>query len=109
MNNDEKMIAAIQEIVAVFGPGNKEFSTQELKKLISEKYSIKEGSVIPSDYCYNRVNDGIHPAQKPMLLEYLARGHYCCWGLNYPLDRPVYHKDKIVGKCENGKRVLFRE
>ena len=108
MNNDEKMIAAIQEIVAVYGPGNKEFSTQELKKQISEKYHMNEGSVIPSDYCYNLVNDGINPDQKPMLLEYLERGRYRCWGLNYPLNnRPVYHKNQVVGTCENGKRIIF--
>ena len=35
-----------------------EFTTAEIKHLVSEKYNRTPGSIIPSDYCYNKSNKG---------------------------------------------------
>lgn len=105
MTIDEKITAAVQELLSIHGVGYI-CSTAELKAFIQERYDITSGSVIPSDYCYNRVNDGITLA-KPTLFEYVEYGKYRCLGKNYPYDGIVYHKGLVVGRCQNGKREIF--
>ena len=78
--------------------------------MFHEKFGRKESSVIASDYCYNRVNNGI-TLNKPAVFEFLGRDQYRCLGLNYPFNGSIYHKPKgqgefIVGKCVNGERII---
>lgn len=105
MTIDEKMIMAVNEIVTEFG--KHEMTRAELCALLTEKYQVTEGSVIPSDYCYNLVNDGIDPDKKPMLFIHMDKGVYLCVGEHYPYDGPVTHNGKVVGKCRDGVRVLY--
>ena len=107
MNNDEKMIAAVKAIVAEFGSGKHKITTGEWERHMEEQYEMAKGSAKPSDYCYNRVNDGIDPDKKPMLFVCSRRGEYICCGEHYPYNGPVYHNNVIVGHCENGIRRIF--
>ncbi len=74
--------------------------------MLHNKYEVAVGSIIPSDYCYNRVNDGI-ALSKPTLFEYVEAGRYRCLGEHYPYNGSIYHKDLVVGKCESGERKIF--
>ena len=105
MTIDEKMIAAVDEIIAHHGT---EYiaTRQELLTLLHHKYGVATGSIIPSDYCYNRVNDGI-ALSKPTLFEHVEAGRYRCLGEHFPYNGSVYHKDLVVGTCENGVRKIF--
>ena len=58
MTVDQKMVAAVQELIELHGVGY--IATRaELHEFIQERYKITSGSIIPSDYCYNRANKGI--------------------------------------------------
>lgn len=96
----------------------KEFSTKEIRDLIKSKYEINDSSIIPSDYCYNRMNIG--KLQDSQLLdfhifEYVKRGIYIFLGEKYPYDGVIHHKSKgssaelIVGKWDNGERTIYYE
>lgn len=104
MTIDQKIIAAVRELMDVRSVNV--ITRKELIRFIHENYGITEGSIIPSDYCYNRINDGI-TLSKPTLFEYLGGGKYRCLGENYPYNGDIYHKDFVVGKCENGVRKIY--
>lgn len=84
-------------------------SAQELKHHLVTRFGTNESSVIPPDYCYNRVNKGIKFAKHTRFLEYVEPGIYRCLGVNYPFNGPVYAQPKgtneeiIVGNWENGE------
>lgn len=105
MTIDQKMILAVQNLIAGQGLGCV-VSRADLLHLLHEKYQVAAGSVIPSDYCYNRINDGI-ALKKPTLFEFLGGGQYRCLGEGYPYNGKIYHKDQVVGECKNGHRNVF--
>ena len=105
MTIDDKMIQAVDEIITAHGSGHIA-TRREIISFVHNKFGITEGSIIPSDYCYNRVNDGITLA-KPTLFEYVETGKYRCLGVQYPYNGSIYHKELIVGCCENGVRNIF--
>ena len=37
-----------------------EFSCREIIDKVVQKHGCNPGSIIPSDYCYNRINNGIN-------------------------------------------------
>ena len=82
----------------------------ELQRIIGLRFNVVPESVIPSDYCYNRLNNGI-TLKKPTLFEFLGGGRYRCLGENYCYNGPVFHRprgasdDKIVGQCIDGERI----
>lgn len=109
MTIDEQMVEIVNELAKNFGT-DFVITTRELYEIFFKRFGTKEGSVIPSDYCYNRVNNGI-TLNKPAVFEFLGRGKYRCLGLAYPYNGPIYHKPKsqtefIVGKCINGERII---
>ena len=109
MTIDEQIIEIANKLVNEFGTDHI-VSLQEIYQLFFKHYNRNQGSVIPSDYSYNRINNGIQ-INKPAVFEYLGRGQYRCLGLNYPYNGPIYHKPKgqnefIVGKCINGERII---
>ena len=103
----EQMQEVVAELVSKNEPGY-EISAQELKRLLVTCYGANEDSVIPPDYCYNRVNKGITFTKLPRLLVRVDHGMYKCLGENYPFDGPVYAQPKgtkaevIVGCWEKG-------
>ena len=113
---DNLMINYVNDLVKQHWRGY-EIKSKEINEEIIEEISLKYGfdpdSIIPSDYCYNRVNNGINPKKKPTLFEYIEHGKYLCWGENYSYNGPVYHHDKASnseyqwGVCENGVRRKY--
>lgn len=107
MTVDEQMRTIVAEMVSEFGPHH-EISLRELYEMLRARFQTNSGSIIPSDYCYNRVNKGIDFAKKPRLLEYLGDGMYKCLGENYLYSGNVYTREKgvkddiPVGSWENG-------
>jgi|GEM_PF-1064806 len=83
-----------------------EISSKKIKEEISLKYGVNPSSIIPSDYCYNRVNNGIDHKKKPTLFKYIKPGKYSCLGNNYSYNGVVYHKPQKSkwGVCEDGIR-----
>ena len=75
----------------------------------------KDRSLVPSFYCYNRVNE-VQPQTRPALFEHLENGTYRCLGPDdATYDGDILWKEKgsgvekIVGKCTAGERKLFAQ
>ena len=102
MTVDQKMVVAVQEFIGIHGVGYVA-TKSELHDFIHDRYKIASGSIIPSDYCYNRINNGIS-LTKPTLFEHLDRGQYRCLGEGYPYNGSIWHKEQIIGSCVNGVR-----
>lgn len=90
MTIDEKMIAAVNDILATYDPEHL-FTRQELVDLIHNKYGVNKTSILPSSYCYNRTNNGVR-SSTPKLFLHMGRGQYKCVGLNYVYSGPVLHE-----------------
>ena len=68
-------------------------------------------SIFPSDYCYNRTNDG---ASGLHIFELSTDHKYKCLGINYPYTGNIIHKTKLnnvvvyidVGYWEKGTKFL---
>jgi hypothetical protein len=109
MTVDEEMVAYAQEVITTFGQG-KQLSRGQIVDAVNLKFGRTKGSIIPSDYCYNRINNGI-PLSKPALFVHVERSQYKIFGENYPyngdiLHKPMGSKEIVVGQCINGKRVI---
>lgn len=103
MTIDEQMRTIVAEIVSEYGAHYK-ISLKELYELLGARFQTNSGSVIPSDYCYNRVNKDIDFQKKPRLFKFLGEGMYECLGENYLYSGDVENAndDTIVGTWENG-------
>lgn len=107
MTIDEQMKTIVDEIISEYGIHHK-ISLKELYELLGARFQTKSGSIIPSDYCYDRVNKGIDFHKKPRLFAFLGDGMYECLGENYPFNKPAYthgRDDKCdieVGRWNNG-------
>lgn len=111
---DELMIDLVTGFIELFGVGYK-ITPAEIRRIMNDKHGVNPGSVMPYDYCYNRVNKGINIRTKPTLFEYVNHDKgiiYKCLGKNYPYNGDVYHRecghsfDTKVGVCENGERKI---
>lgn len=112
MTIDEQIVEFANEMVRIYGAGHI-VSLQEIYKYFEKTYNRNQGSVIPSDYCYNRINNGIQ-LNKPAVFEYLGNGNYRCYGAGYPFNGTLYHKPKgqneiAAGKVVNGIRKIAPE
>lgn len=103
MTIDEQMRTVVTEIVSEYGVRYK-ISLKELYELLSARFQTNSGSIIPSDYCYNRVNKGIEFHKKPRLFNFLGEGMYECLGENYLYTGDVENASDgtVVGSWENG-------
>ena len=103
MTIDAQMKTIVGEIVSEYGIHYK-ISLKELYELLGARFQTKNGSIIPSDYCYNRVNKGIDFGKKPHLFRFLGDGEYECLGENYPFTGEVYNanNETVVGTWKNG-------
>jgi hypothetical protein len=68
------------------------------------------GSVLPTDRCYNRTNNGIPLDNSPMFI-YEGPGLFRHVGLNHPYTGRVYHKpigepERVVGQRTEGRLEL---
>ena len=107
MTIDEQMKIVVKEIISEHGE-HYTISLKELYELLGARFGTNSGSVIPSDYCYNRVNKGIEFNKKPHLFRFLGDGMYECLGENYSFTGSVYSYQKgsteeiEVGYWKNG-------
>ena len=79
----------------------REFKTQEIIDMVKFKYEINHSSIIPSDYCYNRINIGKWNNPKLLdfnIFEYVDRGSYKYLGGNYPYNGVINYKAKGSNK-----------
>ena len=85
--------------------------SSQVKKELFEKYGTNAGSIILSDYCYNRKNKGI--LFEKHIFEYLGQGTYKYLGENYPFTGLIYEKpqgqnnETVAGEWKNGLKVLY--
>ena len=89
-----------------------EFSYSEIVKLVTSKYGCNPASVIPSDYCYNRLNNGINYEKQLHLFEYIDVKTYRYLGLDYPYTGKIFHKpqggyETAVGELKDGILTLY--
>ena len=83
--------------------------TKEFKILCGDT----KDSYIPSDYCYNRCNNGINFEKNPHFFLYITKGQYKYVGKNFNYNGPVFHRPKgskvdiEIGECKNGKYRFF--
>lgn len=108
MNKDE-IINYVRTIIEKFGIGHI-VTTSEIIDYLHSNRGINVGSIIPSDYCYNRINNGI-TVESPTVFEYVKHGTYKCLGENYPYSGVIYHKPRgsyefPIGHCVNGVRFI---
>ena len=95
------------EIVSEYGPHYK-ISLKELYELLGARFNTNSNSIIPSDYCYDRINKGIEFEKKPHLFKFLGGGMYECLGENFPFTGDVENASDsvVVGEWQNG---VFRK
>lgn len=109
MTVDEQLSEVVDSLVKEHGCGYI-ITRAELIDIMKSRFQTTPGSVIPSDYCYNRLNNGI-TLEKPTLFEFLGGGRYSCLGEYYCYNGPIFHRpkgaseDEIVGQCIDGERI----
>lgn len=92
---------------------NKVVTPSDVKKTLHELYGTNLGSIILSDYCYNRNNNGI--AFNKHLFEYITRSSYKYLGENCLYTGLIYQKPKgyerevVVGEWINGLKSLYEQ
>jgi hypothetical protein len=93
---------------------NQTVSTSQLKKM-AKSYGINPGSIIPSDYCYNLINQAhfdkrstqfeVREGNKYLIFEQLDRGQYRYLGPNANYTGDIIWRGEKVGRWKNGKLV----
>jgi len=88
-------------------------TAEEIKTRLMERFETNPASVLPSDYCYNRWNQGIS-GQKPLFVR-VGAGEYRYLGPDYPYSGLVYWrpsgatKDRVVGERVAGELRLYED
>ena len=88
-------------------------TSAEIKKELKDKFCTNISSIILSDYCYNRINDGIMFKKETRIFEYIDRNTYCYLGVSHPFTGKIIHKpimsksEIIVGEWNNGHFELY--
>lgn len=103
------IFAQLQEVLK--GQEGKLVYRADVVQAVSDRFGTNPGSVILSDYCYNRFNNGI--PFKQHLFEYVTRSTYKYLGECYPYNGLIFHKKKgssseeAVGEWLNGEKFLY--
>lgn len=85
--------------------------SSDIKWKLHRTFGTDHACTIPSDYCYNRINEGI-PFDKH-IFEYIKRGSYLYLGENYPYTGLIYHKpmgnkvELVAGEWRSGVKILY--
>jgi hypothetical protein len=118
MTINEKMVELVGELIAKHGLEHT-MSGTSIKRAYDTKYrdgKTGKGSIIPSDYCYNRTNGPFDTVcgRKPTLFEHVTRNRYRLLGENYPYNGDIRHKvakgrEFIIGKRIDGEPKLLPE
>ena len=103
-----------QQIIELLKDRKGEIVTSiEVKNELKNKYGTNPSSILLSDFCYNRYNNGIE--FNKFLFRYISRSTYeylgekdLFTGLIY--HKPFKHKDEnIVGEWRNGIKELYKK
>jgi len=84
-------------------------TSEFIKGELKTKFGTNVSSVVPSDYCYNRINDGIDFRKDNRIFKYRGRNAYEYLGENYPFTGKIYHKphrskkEVVVGEWLKGE------
>lgn len=105
----EQIEQYVVKIIAQYGLGHS-ISGQDIKTDLVTRYKTNPSSILPADYCYNRLNKGIDK-NKTAYFEYIERDQYRVWGKDYPfngviLAKPKGEEEHLVGRCVNGNRCI---
>ena len=113
---DEKMSKSLFDCLNEAGRelqaryGDEPIPREEIKRAAAALGSYKESSLIPSDYCYNRINADPASFQR-CLFVWETSGLYRYVGENYPYTGAVIWKpqnshERQVGEWKNGTPTL---
>lgn len=83
------------------------FSAKEIIDLVEKEFHRNRKSIIPSDFCYNRINHGITFINHIFIF---TEEKYRFVDVDFPYSGPIYaegKKQRIVGLWENGKFYLW--
>lgn len=85
----------------------------DIRELLEKKYGLNKASVLLSDYCYNRYNEGIKFTKH--LFQYIDRNTYRYLGENALYTGLIFQKKKgeasecIVGEWINGVKYMKQD
>ena len=105
----EQLANYINEYVRINGVG----AIVDSRTILSiSGLSRSVGNILPSDFCYNRFNNGIKGFKGPFLFEYLGTNKFRILGENYKYSGKIYHKPKggveqLVGEWVNGSPIIY--
>jgi hypothetical protein len=73
--------------------GDQPIPRSELVKQVADECGCSKGSVLPSDHCYNRTNNGIRLENTPMFIHVgnEKSGLYQFVGVDHAYTGPLYH------------------
>ncbi len=91
--------------------------SKDIEEELNKKYGTNKKSILISDRCYNRFNDGLKNdfSKRIHLFEYLKDGEYKYLGKDYKYTGKIVHKPKasrneiIVGEWKDGKLIMNDE
>lgn len=115
-NRNSNIEEAYRKVLHLFEK-DKVYERRQIINILNSVYH-NETSVIPSDYCYNRINlDIAENFEKRMhVFVYVKKNNYRFVGENYSYTGDIKHKskrkgykysDNIVGRWENGNIVYL--
>ena len=112
MSKNDCVIEKVKEIFLDIP--EREFTCSEIKKIVSDKIGYE--GFLPSDYCYNRYNDGIsiekNIEEQRCMFIYIKRNTYKYVGVGRKVTCDIYHKPKreaerLVGKLQDGVVEMY--
>jgi hypothetical protein len=86
--------------------GDQAIAAGDLVASVVQRTGCSPGSVLPSDYAYNRVNRADFSRRRPLFIQ-TKRGFYRFVGSDYPYTGPVYWQpagqpERVVGEATEG-------
>ena len=109
------IMASIQRVCPALQAeyGDEPVPVKRFNEAVATDCGCSVDSVLVSDRCYNRHNDGSSvKLTDPKLFKYVRRGFYKYVGPSYPYSGPIYQKPKgskkelIIGERLNGVLVI---
>lgn len=106
------MSTIYEQLVEVFsGSDDRIISILEIRSTLQERFGTNATSILPSDYCYNRWNQGV-TRQKPLFVR-VGSGEYRYLGPDHPFTGVVFWRpkgarsDEVAGERINGELRLY--
>ena len=104
MTIDEQMRVITSEIVSEYGPHYK-ISLKELYELIGARFNTNSNSIIPSDYCYDRINKGIEFEKNRIFLSSWGTECMSAWARTSHLQ--VMSKMQATASLSGNGKTVF--